>query len=108
MNTWINLARRLAKRSLHPKQQMAAVIVSGGRVLCWATNGPKWGAHAELRAIARAPIPLDHATLIVARITGDGLAKPCSMCQGAISGAYLYRVLYTTADGFQEEFHVYQ
>lgn len=102
MNTWLNLAFRISRRSKHPKQRMAAVVVLGGRVLSLAVNSPRWGHHAELRAIARATCTAG-ATMVVSRSTGDGLAKPCVMCAKAIRAAGFARVVYSTATGYLEE-----
>lgn len=102
MDSWLSLARRLTSKSRHAKQRMAAVIVRGGRVLAHAVNDPRWGRHAELRAIQQV-IDLRGATIYIARCSGHRVAKPCATCASAIRSAGIRTVVYTTVDGYLVE-----
>lgn len=104
MTVWLKLAYKISKRSKHPKQRLGAVIVRGGSVLSVAENSPRWGRHAEIRALA-ACSDATGATLVVVRSTGSGLAKPCELCSQAIRQAGITRVVYSTADGYGISLH---
>jgi tRNA(Arg) A34 adenosine deaminase TadA len=103
MQAWIRLANKVACRSLHPKHPMGAVIVRSGSVISLSPNSPRWGAHAELRAITKCWADPQGATIIVSRLTGTRLAKPCNMCAAAIREAGIKRLVYTTELGYNVE-----
>lgn len=103
MLNWIRLADKVASRSLHRKYPMGAVIVRSGVVLSLAPNGPRWGAHAELRALTKCCTDPRGSTVVVSRLTGNRMARPCGMCLGALRAAGVRRFVYTVDGGFRVE-----
>jgi len=92
---YVSLALRKLHASTHPKHRLVAVIVSGGRVLAFASNGARWGHHAEKRALAQAGA-VDGAFCLVVR-EGRRTSKPCAACQGALKAAGIKRAYYFDA-----------
>lgn len=72
---------KLAFTSPHPTFKMAALAYRGGSVISTATNGTKYGQHAELRTLNQYCLG---ANLIVVRLNGDHTSKPCRNCFEAI------------------------
>lgn len=99
MNNWFKLAMRLTKKSSHKKHKMAAVVISGGRVLSIAANTQDWGGHAELRALRN--INCKGGIIIVARSNGR-CSKPCKKCLQLIRESGLAKMVYIDKEGTLE------
>lgn len=110
--------------------KMGAVIICGNKVLSTAVNSNKthpimdfynrvmpWTKiaylHAEMSALIKAHLLirnskcLNKATVYVARKLnkdGYGYARPCDACRQALKDAGIHKVVYTTDDGFAEEY----
>lgn len=108
---FLRLAEAHATKSRHPRWKMAAVVVSGGRVLGIGTNQPKndpaiegiplssCSIHAEITALRG--VNALGATLYVARVTrggGRGLAHPCHRCEDYARSVGVRRVVWTMTD----------
>lgn len=87
-------AIRLANQSEH-FQPMGAIALKGGAVVSKATNGNKFGLHAEWRAL-RGKGEAD--TIIVARHNG-GMSRPCLECQKVLRDRGVYRMIYGNRNG---------
>ena len=85
---------RLANQSMHD-QPMAAVALKGGAVVNRATNGNKFGLHAEWRALRGKG---DADTIVVARHNG-GMSRPCLECQEVLKERGVYRMVYGDRNG---------
>ena len=81
---------RLANRSAHTEQPMAALTLKAGAVVKKATNGSKYGRHAEWRAI-RGKSEAD--TIIVARHNGR-MSRPCLDCQEVLRDFGIQKMIY--------------
>lgn len=106
--------RRIAERLARTNRDLgiggrfflAAVIMSGGRILASGMNVrfkhsanccPHYSLHAEVAALKRACNPAN-ATLYVCRVLQNGelgTSKPCPACQEQIKLAGLKKVCYT-------------
>jgi len=108
-----NLAKRLAKKSNHPRYQMSCVIVKGNTIISTGYNqlkthpkSPhKWNMiHAEFAAVLGTPAAqLRGSTVYVYRELKNGesaLAKPCKSCMKMLSDCEISRVFYSTANGY--------
>lgn len=84
-----------AEGKTHPRQKLLAHRV----------NEPyRVSLHAELRALLKAREPVD--TLVVGRVNRNGelcMARPCPVCQLAISEYGVGRVVYSGSDGLWYE-----
>lgn len=96
MRRWYDLALKLSATSLHD-YQMAAVIVSGGRVLACGVNARQVGGHAELRAIHNKG-DFRGATIYVAR-RGGKMSRPCDKCWAVIREVGIERMVYANWAG---------
>lgn len=98
MSSWIvQTAYKLSKHSQHHKYKMAAVVLSGGRVLSWANNSHRVSRHAELMAIAR-DIDFTGAVVIVVRENG-GCSRPCRACFHVIKQAGIRKMIFVDEQG---------
>lgn len=101
--------------------RIAAIIVSGGRLVAVGRNSRKTSPvvarlaamiggrdgrrnclHAELDALGRSPIHARGAVMYVARVHADGVtanSQPCPICQMELRRCGIRRAFYTTADG---------
>lgn len=107
-------ARMLAEKS-NMRQNVAAVIVGGGKILGKGFNrrlGYNASHHAEVNAInsmirqKRSP---QGADIHIYRFRADGsygLSKPCKSCLEAIIDAGIKRVFYSDYDGTMKSFKV--
>lgn len=113
-----DLAIEVAKTS-PSKQKMGAVLLYKNRVLTCACNMEKKShpiqakfakrvglkekiyLHAEVAALVKCRQEVD--AIVVARVNSQNklrLAKPCKICQLAISEAGVNKVYYSTNEGF--------
>lgn len=105
MNKWLPVALRLAQHSHHAKHRMAALVVSGGRVLIGAVNGKRTGRHAEIRALSR-DIDFTGATMIIVRMNGNGISTPCQTCFRLIKECGIKHIIFTIGPGQIVKFKV--
>jgi hypothetical protein len=87
-------AIRLANTSKH-WQPMAAFALKGSAVVNQATNGEKFGLHAEWRAL-RGKGEAD--TIMVARHNA-GMSRPCRGCLDFLRERGVDRMIYGNRDG---------
>lgn len=113
---FLSYALLFAAESSHPRQQMAAVLCKGNRVLSWGKNhgvkthplqrerigahGPygKHLIHAELDCLIRANVDISGSVIYVARRMKNGqagLACPCSTCVSLLTHYGIRQVVYT-------------
>lgn len=95
---WYNVALRLSELSCHPKQKMAAVAVSAGRLLSGAFNTGSWGAHAEVRCLAGRKRFKGSTTLYVAR-SNDRVSRPCPVCWNLAVESGINFVIFRNREG---------
>lgn len=114
---YLDLAIKIAQANPEPKWKLAAIAVSGGRILsvgmnCFQQNDSPpgtiphlcLGRHAETEALRRcSKVP---KTVYVARVNRKGfckLARPCLPCYNALVRAGVRRIVYTTDQGYGVE-----
>lgn len=117
IKNFLELAIKLASANPEPKWKLAAVAVSGGRILsvglnCFQQNDSppgtiphqKLGRHAETEALRRCTkVP---RTIYVARVSKRNiprLARPCEKCYSALYNTGVRQIIYTTNNGFGVE-----
>lgn len=117
-----DLAIETAKTS-PSKKQVGAILLNKNKVVITATNletkshpiqakfaervglKEKIYLHAEISALVKCKEECD--TIVVARVNPQGkirMAKPCPICQLALSEAGISKIHYTTNDGFLYEY----
>lgn len=111
---YFDLARKLSKKSDHPKFQLGCVIVRGNKIVSIGFNQlkthpksvtPYRQLHAELSAI----LDIDKRTLAgcqayVYREHRDGtlaVSRPCQYCQAALTAVGITQVFFTDEDGYK-------
>lgn len=92
MSRFLRLALRVSRHSTHPRHQLGAVVVRGGKVLSQACNLHRWGRCAEVRAL-RPHLDLRGSTLYVARSNGR-MSRPCARCMEAIRASGVGAIVY--------------
>lgn len=113
---YFNLAEKLAKKSDHPSQKHAAVIVRRGEILGLGINKLKTHprspdefrfCHAEFSATLNAGLEdLTGAEVYVLRRRKDGIlgnSKPCKNCEGLLKTLGVKTVYYSVEEGFKKE-----
>lgn len=98
MNSYIEIAYKVAERSTHPQHSMGAVVVRGGAILSAAHNMHKRHTCCERRALRKLKCARG-AIIIVVRRNGTGMSKPCLYCQRAIVAAGIKKVIYFDVNG---------
>lgn len=115
--TFLSLAIKLAQANHEPKWRLAAVAVSGGRVLsvginCFQQNSSPpgtihyqdLGRHAETEALRRcSTVP---RTMYVARVNKKNiskLARSCDACYNTMARLGVRQIIYTTDTGYSKE-----
>lgn len=105
------------------KKKVGAVLLNRNRIVMTATNledkshplqarfaervglNEKIYLHAEIAALIKCKEECD--TIVVARVNPQGklrMAKPCPICSLALKEAGIFKVYYTTNDGFLYEY----
>ena len=121
----LQLAIKTAKSS-PSKKKIGAVLLRKSKVIVTATNlekkthplqaflaekvglGEKIYLHAEVNCLIRSKENAD--TIVVARVGGHGtkelrMSKPCPICQMALEMNNIKRVIYSTNDGFLQQWN---
>ncbi|MHC4278169.1 MAG: hypothetical protein ACYSTI_12740 [Planctomycetota bacterium] len=120
MESRIELAKNMARKS-PSRFRLGAVLVKRRRIISTGYNqmskthplqekyhdgSHTLGTHAEVHAcIGVSADDLLGAEVYVARLLKDGtqaLAKPCLVCRKVLSSLGVYRVVYTTPEGYEE------
>lgn len=119
----LQLAIKTAKSS-PSKKKIGAVLLRKNKVIVTATNlekkthpiqaflaekvglDEKIYLHAEVNALIKSKEKVD--TIVVARIGGHGhdelrISKPCPICQMALEMNNVNRVIYSTNEGFLQQ-----
>ena len=102
MAPFLNLAKRIAKRSPHKSFTHSAIIFKGNAIYSHGFNFQN--EHAETSAIKNAPwvSELKGCTMLVIRVTrGKDLlanSRPCPDCERALKRVGIKKVLFSTAD----------
>jgi deoxycytidylate deaminase len=97
----LRIARKAARRSVHPQHHMAAVVVRGGAVVSVGVNGAPGGPHAETRAL-RPHRDYSGCDIYVVRLAGRRTSRPCPSCLKRILQAGIRRVTFTDEYGLEQ------
>jgi pyrimidine deaminase RibD-like protein len=93
LNKWYKIALKESAKSKRAKYKMAAAIIKSGRVLSVATNGPRTGRHAEVRAISK-DVNFAGAIMYIARHGGEEMSRPCRACFMLIKSAGIKKIVF--------------
>jgi tRNA(Arg) A34 adenosine deaminase TadA len=114
--SFLAAAAKLAQTSDN-RFKMACIAVRGGSVLGTDINVTKthpttppnrFSTHAEIGAMKACSDP-SGSTLYIARLKLDyslAIARPCSWCMQELLKNNIYRVVYTTDEGYPESFYI--
>lgn len=94
----LRLARKTAKLSRHPQHFMAALLLRGGAVVAAEANGDVGRGHCEARVL-RPSLDARGTHLIVLRLNGTRVSRPCPLCVPKIKAAGVERVSFVDKDG---------
>src|ERR1700723_3260155 len=105
MAPFLNLAKRIARKSSHNSFFHSAILIKGSNILSMAPNrGTK---HAEIGCLDKVwSSETKNCIILSIRITKGGLlanAKPCPNCEQALRLAGVKKILYSTANRQIEE-----
>lgn len=108
---WVQRAIGVAYTSDHPRQQLGAVAVRGGKIIGWSVNRfrnhprvvPNWyecSVHAEQGLVERFAVA--GASVYIARVSPSrvAVAKPCQECMRRLIGAGVRRIVWTESDEY--------
>jgi deoxycytidylate deaminase len=112
-----NLARQLSYKSDHDSHHLGCVITYKNRVIGKGYNRNKThpishglynnSIHAEMDALRSIRIPPKGrriAYIVRERKDGTlGMARPCEACMSHFKANNVYRIFYSTYNGFEEE-----
>jgi tRNA(Arg) A34 adenosine deaminase TadA len=94
----LKLAAKVAAGSKHPQHPMAAILLRGGAVVAAEANGGAGRGHAEARVL-RPHLDARGTHLIVLRLNGRRVSRPCDRCIAKIQLAGVKRVSFVDTDG---------
>lgn len=111
---YFNIAKKLSRKSDHPRYKLGCVIVNKRDVIGWGHNKHHTHPasphafryiHAEFSAIlGMDPAELRNSIAFVYRENRSsgrvGIAKPCPSCQRMLCSCGIKRVYFTTGDGY--------
>lgn len=113
-NKFFDLARKLSKKSDHPKFKLGCVVVRGNKIVSIGFNQlkthpksvtPYRQLHAELNAILdRDTELLRGCTVYTYREHRDGTlapSRPCQYCQAALAAVGIRQVFFTDEGGYK-------
>lgn len=114
INRIFEIARKLAKKSDHPRYRLGCVLVKKNHIIGLGFNQSKTHSksphqykhlHAEIHAILGCDISdLKDSVAYVYRENKNsvcGLAKPCPSCHGMLQSVGVKKVYYTDKDGYK-------
>lgn len=94
----LRLARKTARLSRHQQHFMSAILLRGGAVIAAEANGPAGRSHCEARVL-RPSFDAKGTHLIVLRLNGTKVSRPCPLCVPKIQAAGVERVSFVDTDG---------